>query len=71
MYNPRDHMCFIYISQHPESFAKLRQRFYYYYFFMRAKTIQIALKVGHHWPASKNPFKWRFPDGNGSMMAQH
>ena len=24
--------------------------------------IQLPLKVGHHWPASKTPFKWCFAD---------
>ena len=38
-------------------------------FFIRGKRIQIVLKAGHHWTASKTPFKWRFP--GGSMMAQH
>ena len=28
-----------------------------------------TLKAGHHWPASKTPFKWRF--AGGPMMAQH
>ena len=31
--------------------------------------IQIALKEGHHRPASERPFKWRF--SGGLMMAQH
>ena len=28
-----------------------------------------VLKVGHHWPDSKTPFKWHF--SGVPMMAQH
>ena len=38
-------------------------------FFMRWERIQIELKVGHHWPASKTPFKWHFT--GRLIMAQH
>ena len=38
-------------------------------FFMWGERIQITLKVGHHRPTSKMPFKWRFADGQ--IMAQH
>ena len=31
------------------------------------EMIKIALKAGHHWPASETPFKWRF--AGVSMMA--
>ena len=31
--------------------------FLFFSFFMRGERIQIALKVGHHQPASKMPFK--------------
>ena len=33
------------------------------------ERIQIPLKVGHHRPASKMPFKWCF--AGGPMMVQH
>ena len=38
-------------------------------FFLEYESIQIPLNADHHWPASKTPFKWRFP--GGLMMAQH
>ena len=38
-------------------------------FLMRGERIQIALKEGHHRPASKTPFIWRF--AGGLMVAQH
>ena len=38
-------------------------------FFLVNEWIQIPLKSGHHWPASKTPFKWCFT--GVPMMAQH
>ena len=36
---------------------------------MRVDRIKILLKVGHHWPASETPFKWRL--AGWPMMAKH
>ena len=33
------------------------------------RRIQIPLQVGHHWPASETPFKWRF--AGVPMMTEH
>ena len=50
----------------PESFARGGPTLI---FFMKAGRIQIALKEGHHEPASEMPFKWGF--AGGPMMAKH
>ena len=42
---------------------------FFFLFLIRGKRIQIALKAGHHGPASETPFKWRF--AGGPMLAQH
>ena len=41
----------------------------FFIFLIRGKRIKIALKVGHHRPASETPFKRRF--AGGPMIAQH
>ena len=43
--------------------------FFFFFFLVRGKRIQIALKAGHHRPASETPFKWRF--AGELMVAQH
>ena len=46
-----------------ESFARwgqTSQRCFFYYFFFFDERIKITLLAGHHLPASKTPFKWRF-----------
>ena len=48
----------IYTCADPESFARGGPTFFS--FLIRGKRIQIALKAGHHWPASDRPFKWHF-----------
>ena len=46
---------------------------FFFFFFNSTKNsahqCQIALKAGHHRPASKTPFKWHF--SGRLMMAQH
>ena len=42
--------------------------FVVFFSLMRRGRIQIPLLVGHQWPASETPFKWRF--AGGPMMAQ-
>ena len=53
----------------PESFVRGVQLcnsdnscFCFVLFSMRRERIQIPLKVGHHWPTCKTPFKWHFTD---------
>ena len=53
----------------PECFVRGGPTLTTFFFSMRGKRIQIALKAGHHRPASEMPFKWRF--AGGSMKAQH
>ena len=36
-------------------------------FFLVNEWIQLPFKMGHHWPASETPFKWRF--AGGPLMA--
>ena len=36
---------------------------------MRGERIQLPLKAGHHRPANKTPFTWRF--AGGPMVAQN
>ena len=66
--NPRKLVQFIYPNvscSDPESFVKASDGvrfnsdifFCFYLFLMRGERIQIPLKAGHHWPASKTPFK--------------
>ena len=48
-----------------ESFARggsSLDRFFWCNFIFMKKSTQIALKAGHHRPASKMPFKWHFAD---------
>ena len=40
-----------------------------FFFLMRGGRIQIQLLVGHEWPASETPLKWRF--AGGPMVVQH
>ena len=40
-----------------------------YFYFLPDDRIQIPFKVGHHWPTSKAPFKWRF--ACVPMVVQH
>ena len=49
-------------------FCQRGSNFFFFFFLIRGKRIQIALKVGHHWPASETPFKWRFA---GELMMVH
>ena len=35
----------------------------FFFSLMRGGRIQISLLVGHQWPASETPFKWRFTGG--------
>ena len=51
----------------PESFVRLGSNSDK--FLIRGNKIQIALKVGHHRPASEMPLKWCYT--GGPMMAQH
>ena len=44
-----------------ESFA--REVHFFFFFFDKGKEVQIALKAGHHRPASETPFKWRLAGG--------
>ena len=58
----------------PESFVRggpILTTFFYIFLVDegREDPKQIPLKVGHHLPTSKAPFKWRF--AGGRMMAQH
>ena len=56
----------------PESFARggpTRTTFFFVFFLIRGKRSEIALKVGHHQPASETPFKWRY--AGVPMMAKH
>ena len=55
----------------PESFVRggPTQTTFFGLFLMMGERIQIALKVDHHRPAIKVPFKWCF--AGGSMVAQY
>ena len=75
MYNPRVDMRIIYftICADQESVARggpTLTTFFFFFFLDEGKDYPNS-KAGHHWPASETPFKWRFADGNGPMMAQH
>ena len=41
------------------------------FFCVRGGRIQMALKAGHHRPASETPFKFKWRFAGGPMMAQH
>ena len=62
---------FVHPCADPESFARGGPTVttFLLFSFYEGKRIKIALKAGHHRPASETPFKWRF--AGGPMMAQH
>ena len=48
----------------PESFVRGGPTLTPFFFsLMRGGRIQIPLLVGHQWPASETPYKWRFTGG--------